>query len=814
MRKPSEKRGELYLGAEYDASQGQIKDQPAYLDADDLVTHGVCIGMTGSGKTGLCISLLEECALADVPVLIIDPKGDLTNLSLVFPELKQDDFLPWVEEEAARRAGQSKEEYAAAEAAKWKSGLADWGIGSERLRRLKDAAAVTVFTPGSSAGTSLNVLSSFDPPDDAASMDPELLRELIAGTVSALLGLLGDDSPDPQDRSHILLSTILEKRWLDGRETQLTDLIHLIQSPPFKMLGAISLESFYPQDERRKLAFELNSLIASPSFKTWLEGEPLDIEKMLRTADGLPRMSICTISHLSDAERMFFVSLLLNQFVTWMRRQSGTSSLRALLYFDEIFGYLPPYPKNPPSKQLLMTILKQGRAFGASAMLVTQNPVDLDYKALSNCGVWLLGKLQTQQDKDRILDGLEGAIHEAGGDSDHSSLDAALSALGSRVFLMHNIHGKKPLTLHSRWAMSYLAGPMTRSQIRKLTEGQATAVAASDEKSPDVGSLDDFIGSGDQTDVNLSGELLNVPTSPPPGLNARFVAAAEVATYQASLYAMATIVFRDRSSSDVLKCEVTLVITPAVLGEDGVGWSKSQQFDELVGSEKPPAGNAKFAPLPGAAAAVDFLKELGSEIVPYLVENYSVNGFACNALDLKSKLGESEEEFRQRVASTAEEKKLDEEDKLREKADKKIASLQKKIDKETAELERDLAKAETRRSEEMMSTVANVGSTLLSLFNSRSRSSAASKIGTAIKRFSTKRGMTQRAELEVEESKQVIAAAQQEIDGLLAQLADELVTLRHEIDAQAKSIDQFPIRPYKSNVEVQEFGYLWRALQH
>ncbi len=808
MRKPSEQRGQLYLGAAYDSTTGRIGDQPVYLDADDLVTHGVCIGMTGSGKTGLCISLLEECALADIPVLIIDPKGDLTNLALVFPELDKQAFLPWVEEEAARRKNISLDELADAEATKWKQGLADWGIEKERLQALKNSAEVTIFTPGSSAGTPLNVLSSFDPPENAPAMDRELLRDLVAGTVSAILGLLGDSSPDSQDRRHILLSTLLERRWLAGEQTTLADLIQLIQSPPFEMLGALSLDSFFPEKDRRELAFELNALIASPSFQSWLEGEPLEVETMLRTKDGRARLSVCTISHLSDAERMFFVALLLNQFISWMRRQPGTSSLRALLYFDEIFGYLPPHPKNPPTKQQLLTLLKQGRAFGTAAMLVTQNPVDLDYKALANCGVWFLGKLQTQQDKDRILDGLEGAIHQAGGSSDHKSLDMALSALGSRVFLLNNIHAQQPLMLHSRWAMSYLAGPMTRSQIREWNSNRTPEVEASVASA----SLQDYLEIDNQKEQTGSDKLLNVPTAPPPGLTARFENAEAEAVYRADLYAVANITFRDRSSSEVLQREVMLTISPAALVNGELDWGQADIQEVTTGSKQRPSGSCRYHPVAGVIANTDELKQLGSMLIPHLVENYSIIGYVCKKLELKSKLGESESDFNKRVAAEIKIVKTEQEKKLKVKAEKKIAALQKKIDAETDELARDQARANTRRSEEMMSTVASVGSTLLSLFNSRRRSSAAGKISSAIKKFGTKRGMTQRAELEVIESRQAIAAAQREIDQLIEDLASEIVALNAQYDAIAEQIESYPIRPFKSNIDVDEFGYLWHAI--
>ncbi|MCA9086899.1 MAG: ATP-binding protein, partial [Planctomycetaceae bacterium] len=209
--------------------------------------------------------------------------------------------------------------------------------------------------------------------------------------------------------------------------------------PPFDRIGVIGLENFYPQADRFQLAMLLNNLLASPGFSSWMEGESLDIQKMLYSPDGKPRFTILSIAHLSEAERMFFVTIFLNEVVSWMRAQSGTSSLRAILYMDEVFGYFPP-TANPPSKTPMLTLLKQARAFGLGVVLATQNPVDLDYKGLSNAGTWFIGRLQTERDKARVLDGLEGASAAAGHAFDRRQMEVILSGLGSRVFLLNNVH--------------------------------------------------------------------------------------------------------------------------------------------------------------------------------------------------------------------------------------------------------------------------------------------------------------------------------------------------------------------------------------
>ena len=462
-----ERLGAFYLGKEYDLEKGEILDRPVMYDARDLTTHAVCVGMTGSGKTGLCIDLLEEAALDSVPAIIIDPKGDVTNLLLTFPELQPSDFLPWVNVDDARRQGKSVEEYAESIASVWRNGLADWGEGPERIQRLKDSAEFLIYTPGSDAGLPVSILHSFAAPSLDWNEHEETLREQVQGTVSALLGLVGIQVDPVRSREHILLSHIFEHAWREGEDLDIARLIGLVQNPPMRKLGVFDLDTFFPQKDRFELAMALNNLIAAPGFERWLEGEPLDIGGILHGPSGKPRMSIFYIAHLSDSERMFFVTLLLQQIVTWMRSQPGTTSLRALVYFDEVFGYFPPVAE-PPSKRPMMTLLKQARAFGLGMMLTTQNPVDVDYKGLTNTGTWFIGKLQTERDKMRVLEGLESAVSEAGTLLDRSYLDKLISSLGSRVFLLHNVHEDKPVVFYTRWAMSYLRGPLTRRQVQEL----------------------------------------------------------------------------------------------------------------------------------------------------------------------------------------------------------------------------------------------------------------------------------------------------------------------------------------------------------
>ena len=469
-----EKLGAFYLGREFDPTASKLKDELVLYDSRDLTTHAVCVGMTGSGKTGLCLSLLEEAAIDGVPAICIDPKGDLGNLLLTFPNLAPSDFEPWVDAGEAARKGVSVAEFAAKTADTWKSGLAEWDQAPERIGKLRAAADVAIYTPGAETGLPLSVLRSFSPPVGSEGGQSPLgtvpglqsgaLRDRVGAVVSGLLSLLGIEADPIGSREHILLANILEGAWRAGLSLDMTGLIQAVQKPAFDKLGAFDLETFFPAKDRLKLAMQLNSLLASPGFASWMQGEPLDAQRLLFTPEGKPRISIISIAHLNDAERMFIVTLVLNEVIAWMRNQSGTGSLRAILYMDEIFGFFPP-TANPPSKQPMLTLLKQARAFGLGVVLATQNPVDLDYKGLANCGTWFIGRLQTERDKLRVIEGLKSAL---AGAEDGADLDVLMSSLTQRVFLMRNVHDDAPVLMKTRWALSYLRGPLTGPEIARV----------------------------------------------------------------------------------------------------------------------------------------------------------------------------------------------------------------------------------------------------------------------------------------------------------------------------------------------------------
>jgi Helicase HerA-like C-terminal len=475
------KLSSFYLGREYDlSSRSVVPDQVVEYESKDLCTHGVVVGMTGSGKTGLSLTLLEEAAIDGIPCIMVDPKGDLSNLLLQFPELRPDDFKAWLNPDEAEQKGITLDAHAEQLAQRWRQGLEETGQSPARIRQLLDRSEFRIYTPGSEAGLPLSILQNFKAPK--GDILREDLNQKIDATASALLGLTGTAKDPVQSREHVLIAQLLLNAWTTGRDLDLHQLIEEIQEPPVQKVGALELETFYKKKDRLKLAVALNNILASPSFSTWLEGDPLDLASLLVSPSGKARQLIFSVAHLDDAQRMFFITLLLAEVLSWTRKQSGSSNLRAILYFDEVFGYLPPHPGNPPTKQPLMTLLKQARAFGVGVLLATQNPVDIDYKALSNAGTWFIGKLQTERDKARLLEGLEGAAAERGARADRAELEKTIASLSNRVFLLHNIHrGGVPRVFQTRWALSFLRGPMTREEISRLMkpvkEGQAASPA-------------------------------------------------------------------------------------------------------------------------------------------------------------------------------------------------------------------------------------------------------------------------------------------------------------------------------------------------
>jgi len=462
----------FYMGRRYDPDKQTLADDVVYYDSRDLTTHAVVVGMTGSGKTGLCITMLEEAILDNIPAIIIDPKGDITNLLLTFPNLQPQDFRPWINEDDARRAGMDPDRYSADVAQSWRDGLQSWGIVSDRLKWKQLATKYSIFTPGSDSGLPINIVASLKSPKEGWHGNEEANRERINGITTALLALAGINADPVKDPEHVLIANIFEHNWQQGIDLTLEDLILQIQSPPFDSLGVVPINKFMSEKKRTNLMMEMNNIIAAPSFRSWLQGESMDIQNLLYQPNGRPRVSVFYIAHLSDQERMFMTTLILENMLGWMRTLPGTSSLRAILYIDEMFGYFPPYPKNPPTKEPILRLLKQARAFGVGLILATQNPGDLDYKGLTNAGTWFIGRLQSDNDKKKVMAGLK-SLASADENMNLQQVDDLISDITPRVFLMRNVHDTEgPTLVHTRWAMSYLRGPLTRSQISLLMQKQ------------------------------------------------------------------------------------------------------------------------------------------------------------------------------------------------------------------------------------------------------------------------------------------------------------------------------------------------------
>ncbi len=817
-----EKLGAFYLGREYNQREKTLEDKLVMYDSKDLVTHGVVLGMTGSGKTGLCFALLEEAAMDGIPALIIDPKGDIANLCLTFPNLEGSEFEPWVNEEDAKKKGKTKAEFAQGQADTWKKGLADWGQSADRIKTLRSKVDTTIYTPGSNAGIPISILSSMQCPPQEILDDDEVLGERIESTVSSLLGLVGVNGDPIKSPEHILLSNVLHHCWSQGEDLDLARIIEYVQNPPFETIGVIAVDEFYAPKKRAELAMSINSLLASPGFSMWMTGESLDVQKMLYTPDGKPRMAIFSIAHLNDSERMFFVSLLLNQTVGWMRSQSGTTSLRAILYMDEIYGYLPP-TQNPPSKKPMMLLLKQARAFGLGVLLATQNPVDLDYKALSNIGTWWLGRLQTERDKARVLDGLEGAASSQNSNFDRDSLDTMLAGLGNRVFLMNNTHEDGPVVFNVRWVMTYLRGPLTRNQIKTLMDPQrkqyaSPAGAKGRKKSAVKASKITDVDSEEAAEEGEEGiEQAALPTARKKTAGANlpstvdeyfFPVDADVAedadiTYMPAAMTAAEIAFNDAKNDIFVKRKIILLNK---LAEDAMsvdldeGERITLSVDAL--SREPHSASPKFGELPEIARQSKTYTNLRDQFVEWAYSKVTMELLHCELLDETSKPDEDDGDFRARLLHKAREVRDGMVEEIRQKYGKKVAALE--DDLQRANLAVDKQRTEARSAK--ISTAVSIGQTILGMILGGGRkSSSISKGATAVKGASkawSQSGKVAGAEAQLE-------AVEQEIADLQTQAEADILAVKEQTSLSEMEFTKTSVRPLKKNITVQAHGLVW-----
>ena len=782
---------------------------------DRLTTHGVVIGMTGSGKTGLSVTLVEELALQGVPVIALDPKGDLANLGLLFPSLSAAEFEPWVDEGEARRDGLSRAELAVKKSDLWRKGLGQWGIDGSRLAQLRDSTDLRIYTPGSTSGRPLDVLSALASPGAAALADPDIRTDLVSGTTQALLGLVGVSADPIRSPEHLVIARIIDEVWAGGGSLDLEQLILQIVDPPFKKVGVFPVDRFWKPDKRMELAMRLNGVMASPSFASWLSGEPLDPGTMLTGAGGKTAISVCSMAHLSDTERMFFASLLLNRLVAWTRTQPGTSSLRALLYLDEAFGYMPPHPANPPTKKPLMTLMKQARAVGVGVLLATQNPVDLDYKGLTNAGNWFVGRLSTEQDVKRVSEGLKQAT--AGADPGD-----AIGGLQPRQFLLRDVKESAPILFRSRWAMSFLRGPVTREELKRLPGASAptaapfhaapAAVAATSYPAPP--------GTPAPAVAASAPPLIDDDTSPrpedPPGgrawfLDPRTVFSARLegaldrfaeparadgtVKYRPALYARLGLRFDEERDGFALDEEHNLLFFP-IEGRipEAPLRIPIETHDLLVDS---PVG-ARFVPLPEVLNEGREMTAAKKRVVADVYATEARGQWTCPPLKLSGKAGELKEDFEARCEAAVEDEVDAQLEKLARRYETKIDRVQERIRRKEGQVDRYADTMQDTRTQELI----NGAELLAGFFLKKGRKKS---ISTAASRRKATRGATGR----LQSAKDDLEALQLDLEDLQDELVEQSDAIRDKAAEALDEIQEREVRLERTDIAVKDIGILW-----
>jgi len=789
-----EKLGLFYLGREKDIKSGEDTEDLLLVKNKNLTTHAAIIGMTGSGKTGLGVGIIEEAVLDGIPSIVIDPKGDMGDLLLAFPDFDPKKFEPWVDAHEAERKGMDVPTYAQKIAETWKKGIESWGQDADRVRRYKEGADFTIYTPGSSAGIGLSVLSSFDAPSTDILDDPDTFAYMLGSTVTSILALIGEDADPLTSKPYLLLSTIFKYFWKKGQSLTLEALIGHVTNPPFEKVGVLPLKSFYPQNERLKLAMLLNNVLASPTFEAWIKGESLDIQKLLYTPDAKPRVAILSIAHLNDNERMFFVTLLLNKYISWMRTLSGTGSLRTLLYMDEIFGFSPA-PSNPPSKNPMLLLLKQARAYGVGIVLSTQNPVDLDYKGLSNIGSWFIGRLQTKQDINRVIDGLIKSGSQA---LDKKEITNLLANLQKRTFLLKSAHRDHLALFGTRWVLSYLAGPLSKPQIKLLMKEKKEQLETAVQ--------------------NVESVMAHAPQKPettqsaPPPLSDEIEqfylnTFTEDCSYVPYLLANGTVHFYNAKRA-IDEEESFYFKYPLDERLKEIEWDEGEENeDDFDLYDVAPVEACDYAPLPSFVTELKNLKPLEKSFADYLYRNEKVTLYRVEKLKIESELHESEEEFRVRVKEYLKEEREEEIEKLKKKYEKKRDALERKHSRALEKLQ----KEEADVSASTTNTVLSFGMTILDAFLGRSavKRSTTSKAGTALRSA----GRMYREKDDVERAEQRVKEIEEEIEELEEELTDEIEEITEKYDPDNYEIEPFFIKPRRSDIHDIEVAILWESVR-
>ncbi|WP_121626507.1 ATP-binding protein [Poseidonibacter antarcticus] len=763
----------------------------------DLRTHAAIIGMTGSGKTGLGISLLEEAAIDNIPSIIIDPKGDMGNLLLTFPNLKGEDFKPWIEEQDAINNGLSLDEQAQKTADMWEKGITGDFQSKERIAKLKNSADFSIYTPGSTAGIPISILSSFKAPGEKILEDYDLLSSLINSTVSSILSLV-DIKSDSSSKENILLCSIFMNSYTQDKNLSLEQLITLIVTPPFEKVGIFDLETFFSQDERLKLALKLNTIIANPSFKNWIEGEPLDISNLLYDENGKAKVSIFSISHLDDAQRMFFVSLLLNEMLTWMRRQEGTSSLKALLYMDEIFGYFPP-SKNPPSKQPMLTLLKQARSFGVGIILSTQNPVDIDYKGLSNIGTWFIGRLQTKQDKEKVIDGLSSANE---GNIDKKELLNTISNLEKRTFIMKNINEDGIKIFQTRWVLSYLKGPISKDDIKKL---MSEKIAKLKEKITPSNLTKKHIEKKETTSNSKSSNDYIKPIIPNIiEQKYSYYSQSDEYSLQPYLLCSSSINFVN-TTKNIDKKEDIIYKIYLDKNIDEINFEEKEDVQNSIFEHKSRT-NSSFYELPSFLQNEREIKSLQKEFSNYIYRNEKLNLFKNTSLKLTSKQDESLNDFRTRLQDKLNEKIDDEVEKLEERFEKTQKSLEKKLDKLYIKLEKEKEQASAKTT----NTLISIGTSILGAFFGNSILSKTNMTKVASSARGASSVLKERSDIKYVEAD--IQNLAKEIEELEEQLIEEIEEINKNYSISNYKIEEFSINLRRKDIYNTKIQILWEEI--
>ncbi len=784
-----EKLGSFYLGKRVDGDE--VTDDLVLYDSKDLTTHAVIIGMTGSGKTGLGIGMIEEAALDNIPVIAIDPKGDLGNLLLTFPGLKPADFEPWVNPSEAANKGMSVPDFAKGQAELWKKGLKSWGQSGARIKKMRGNVEMAVYTPGSTAGLPVSVLESFAAPPESLQKDRDLYRDRVQATATSILALLGVNADPVTSREHILISNILDHFWAQSQSLDIAGLIGQIQNPPITRIGVLELDQFYPATERFGLAMQLNNLLGAPGFEAWMQGAPLSAKNLLYTETGKPKISVMSIAHLPDAERMFFVCMLLNEIISWMRAQPGTSSLRAILYMDEIFGYIPPIA-NPPSKRLFLTLLKQARAYGLGLVLSTQNPVDLDYKGLSNTGTWMIGRVQTERDKARVMEGLEGVA--AGAEFDRAEMERTLAGLGKRRFLLHNVHESQPVVFNTRWAMSYLAGPLTRDQIRTLMDKpKATAEKAAAISEPPV---------------RIATAAVSAAPRPPAGVK-QFWLTADADDDEELVYLPCVVGASELNySNSRYKVEAERECLALVEPSDSavpVDWDEAETPAGLTidNLQKKGRDSAEYGELPSALSNAKNYGKWTATFKRWLRNEQTMSLYRSAVMKQTSEAGESEAEFRIRLNQLASEQRDLTAAKLKQSYGKKITTLENRLLRAEQAIERETEQSTKKK----LDVAVSFGAAILGAFLGRKRvtASSASKIGTAVRSA----GGIRKEASDVARATETAERVRAELAELNEQFQAEIDALDGVYNAQTDELEEILIKPKSTDIEIHFVSLAW-----